>query len=115
MFSKSKQKCLITQRKENNVDFYYRWYIDAPHIILYGKPSAEYAKQQSEEESQRLMKQRTNLGSEKLEDLQKKLDEATAKNNVEVPKELLEGFKVPPISSIKFIDVVTARNNDKDM
>ncbi|KAG1416659.1 hypothetical protein G6F58_005871 [Rhizopus delemar] len=92
-----------------------KWYIDAPHIILYGKPSAEYAKQQSEEESQRLMKQRTNLGSEKLEDLQKKLDEATAKNNVEVPKELLEGFKVPPISSIKFIDVVTARNNDKDI
>ncbi|CEG84258.1 hypothetical protein RMATCC62417_18088 [Rhizopus microsporus] len=89
-----------------------KWYIDAPHIILYGKPSAEFAKQQSEEESQRVEKQRADLGPEKLKELQKKLDGATAKNDVKIPRELLESFKIPPTSSIRFIDVVTARNNE---
>ncbi|CEI87571.1 hypothetical protein RMCBS344292_01981 [Rhizopus microsporus] len=89
-----------------------KWYIDAPHIILYGKPSAEFAKQQSEEESQRVEKQRADLGPEKLQELQKKLDDATAKNDVKIPRELLESFKIPPTSSIRFIDVVTARNNE---
>ncbi|KAG1456615.1 hypothetical protein G6F56_006789 [Rhizopus delemar] len=92
-----------------------KWYIDAPHLILYGKPSAEFAEQQSNEESQRIEKQRNDLGPEKLEELQKKLDESTAQNDVAIPKGLLESFAIPPISSIKFIDLVTARNNDKSI
>lgn len=89
-----------------------KWYISPPHITLYGKPSAEFAEQQTEDEENRIEKQREDLGEEKLEELQKKLDDAMAKNDAPIPNELLEGFKIPSVSTIKFIDVVTARNND---
>ncbi|KAI9276163.1 Metalloenzyme, LuxS/M16 peptidase-like protein [Sporodiniella umbellata] len=92
-----------------------KWYIDSPHLILYGKPSAEFAEQQSKEESQRIEKQREDLGPEVLEELQKKLDESTAQNDVAIPKGLLENFAIPPISSIRFIDLITARNNDSNI
>lgn len=38
-----------------------------------------------------------------------------AKNDVPVPKELLEDFKIPSASTIKFINVVTARNHDANL
>jgi hypothetical protein len=50
-----------------------------------------------------------------LEELQKELDDAMAKNDVPVPKELLEDFTIPSASTIKFINVVTARNNDTSL
>ncbi|KAI8097852.1 Metalloenzyme, LuxS/M16 peptidase-like protein [Gilbertella persicaria] len=92
-----------------------KWYIDAPHITLFGKPSAEFAEQQAEEETNRIEKQRSELGEEKLAELQKKLDDAMAKNDYPVPKEILEGFKIPSASTIEFINVITARNNDKTL
>ncbi|RCI02438.1 hypothetical protein CU098_009467, partial [Rhizopus stolonifer] len=92
-----------------------KWYIDAPHITLFGKPSAEFAEQQAEEETNRIEKQRSELGEEKLAELQKKLDDAMAKNDYPVPKEILEGFKIPSASTIEFINVITARNNDQTL
>lgn len=92
-----------------------KWYIDAPHITLYGKPSAEFAEQQTEDEENRIEKQREDLGEENLDQLQKKLDDAMAKNDTPVPTELLEGFTIPSAATIKFINVVTARNNDKSL
>ncbi|KAI8644434.1 Metalloenzyme, LuxS/M16 peptidase-like protein [Parasitella parasitica] len=92
-----------------------KWYIDAPRVTLFGKPSAEFAEQQSQEEINRIERQRADLGEEKLKQLQKKLDDAMAKNDTPVPKELLEGFKIPSASSIKFINVTTARNNDEEI
>jgi Zn-dependent M16 (insulinase) family peptidase len=89
-----------------------KWYLDAPHVTLYGKPSSEFAEQQTEEETNRVDKQRADLGETKLKELQKELDDAMAKNDVPIPKELLENFKIPLTSTIKFINVVTARNND---
>lgn len=95
--------------------YLFRWYIDAPRITLYGKPSADFSKQQTEEETNRLEKQRIGLGENRLEILQWKLDDALATNNAPIPKELLESFKIPPASTIQFINVVTARNNDSSL
>lgn len=92
-----------------------KWYLTSPHITLYGKPSAEFAEQQAQDEEERIEKQIEGLGQEKLDELQNKLDDAMAKNDVPVPKELLEGFKIPSASTIKFINVVTARNNDTSL
>ncbi|KAG2209536.1 hypothetical protein INT47_008380 [Mucor saturninus] len=89
-----------------------KWYLDAPHVTLYGKPSAEFAEQQTEDEENRIEKQCEDLGEEKLDQLQKQLDDAMAKNDTPIPNELLEGFKIPSAATIKFINVVTARNND---
>ncbi|GAA5806689.1 hypothetical protein MFLAVUS_000037 [Mucor flavus] len=92
-----------------------KWYITPPHITLYGKPSADFAEQQTEDEENRVEKQREDLGPEKLDQLQKKLDDAMATNDAPIPNELLEGFEIPSASTIKFIDVVTARNNDTSL
>ncbi|KAG2229893.1 Metalloenzyme, LuxS/M16 peptidase-like protein [Thamnidium elegans] len=92
-----------------------KWYISPPHITLYGKPSAEFAEQQTEDEENRVEKQREDLGPQKLDQLQKELDDAMAKNDAPIPNELLEGFKIPSASTIKFIDVITARNNDTSL
>ncbi|KAI9473757.1 MAG: Metalloenzyme, LuxS/M16 peptidase-like protein [Benjaminiella poitrasii] len=89
-----------------------KWYLDAPHITLFGKPSAEFADQQTEEETNRIEKQRTDLGDKKLEELQKYLENAKAKNEVSIPNEIIEDFKIPSASTIQFINVITARNND---
>ncbi|KAI7848898.1 Metalloenzyme, LuxS/M16 peptidase-like protein [Circinella umbellata] len=88
-----------------------KWYLDAPHVILFGKPSAQFAEQLSNEEKQRIEKQRNDLGETKLQELQIKLEEAMAKNDVELPNDILENFTIPPVSSINFINVLTARNN----
>lgn len=92
-----------------------KWYIDAPHVTLYGKPSAEFAEQQTEDEENRIENQREDLGEDKLDQLQKQLDDAMAKNDTPIPNELLEGFKIPSAATIKFINVVTARNNDTSL
>ena len=34
-----------------------------------------------------------------------------AKNDVELPNDILENFTIPPVSSINFINVLTARND----
>lgn len=79
---------------------------------MFGKPSAEFAEQQTEEETGRVEKQRADLGPEKLAQLQKQLDDAMAKNDLPVPKDILENFEIPSVSTIQFIDVVTAQNNN---
>lgn len=94
--------------------FYYRFYLEAPHITLLGKPSESFADQLMEEEQHRVEKQRKDLGEEKLKELQKKLEDAMAKNDTPLPSDVLENFKIPPVSSINFINVVSARNNGAD-
>ncbi|KAI8972685.1 Metalloenzyme, LuxS/M16 peptidase-like protein [Pilobolus umbonatus] len=90
-----------------------KWYLNGPHITLKGKPSAEFAEQQNEEETSRIEKRRNELGEDKLKELQKHLEESTAENNMPIPPEVLDDFKIPSVSTINFIPVVTARNNDK--
>ncbi|KAI9309061.1 Metalloenzyme, LuxS/M16 peptidase-like protein [Cunninghamella echinulata] len=91
-----------------------RFYLDAPHITLLGKPSESFADQLMEEEQLRVEKQREDLGEARLKELQKKLEDAMAKNDTPLPSEILEDFKIPPVSSINFINVISARNNGDD-
>ncbi|KAI8369556.1 Metalloenzyme, LuxS/M16 peptidase-like protein [Radiomyces spectabilis] len=89
-----------------------RWYVDAPHITLFGKPSAQFAEDLAEEERQRVEKQRSDLGEQRLAELQKKLDDAKTANDMPLPNEVIENFEIPSVSTINFINVQTARNND---
>ena len=79
-------------------------------MTLFGKPSAQFAEQLTEEEKKRIEKQRSDLGETKLEELQKKLEDAMAANDIALPNDILENFTIPPVSSINFINVLTARN-----
>ncbi|ORZ20228.1 Metalloenzyme, LuxS/M16 peptidase-like protein [Absidia repens] len=91
-----------------------KYYLNRPHVTLLGKPSAEFAEQLAEEEQSRVEKQCEDLGEQKLEELQKKLEDAMATNDKPLPSGILESFKIPPVSSINFINVISARNNAAD-
>ena len=67
-----------------------------------------------EEEQQRVEKQCKDLGPAKLEQLKADLEDAMDKNAMELPEEILESFAIPPVSSINFINVTSARNNGPD-
>ena len=87
-----------------------KWMTDAPHITILGKPSAKLSKKLETEEKARVAAQKERLGEEGLEELGKKLAEAKAENDREIPKQILEQFEVPDTSSIHFIDTTTARS-----
>lgn len=86
------------------------WMSDAHHVTILGKPSVKLSKKLKSEEKSRVEKQKTRLGPEGLESLEKKLAEAKAENDREIPKELLEQFPVPSTKSIHFIETTTARS-----
>lgn len=86
------------------------WMSDAHHVTILGKPSMKLSKKLKSEEKARVEKQKERLGPEGLEALEKKLAEAKAENDREIPKELLEQFPVPSTKSIHFIETTTARS-----
>lgn len=83
---------------------------DAKHISILGKPSAKLSKKLTEDEEARVEAQRTKLGEAGLKQLEESLAAAKAENDKEIPKEILERFKVPDTSSIHFIRTTTARS-----
>lgn len=87
-----------------------KWISDADHVTILGKPSASLSKKLETEEKDRVAAQIKSLGKKGLKEKERKLAEAKAQNNREIPKELLERFKVPDTKSIHFIDTITARS-----
>lgn len=90
--------------------FLKRWISEAHHVTILGKPSAKLSKKLKAEEKTRVAKQKRRLGKEGLKGKEKKLAQAIAENEREIPKEIFERFKVPGTSSIHFIDTTTARS-----
>lgn len=90
--------------------FLKKWISDAPHISILGVPSAKLSRKIKSEEKARVAKQKKDLGIEGLKRLEKKLADAKAENDKEIPKGLLEKFKVPSTDSIHFINTMTARS-----
>ncbi|KAI4259741.1 MAG: hypothetical protein L6R42_004425 [Xanthoria sp. 1 TBL-2021] len=86
------------------------WMSDAHHATILGKPSATLSKRLKSEEKARIEDQKKRLGREGLEALEKKLAQAKAENDRDIPKELLEKFHVPSTKSIHFIGTTTARS-----
>ena len=62
------------------------------------------------QEATRIATQRKSLGDRGLKDLRERLARAKAENNREIPKEIIERFRVPDTSSIHFIPTTTARS-----
>jgi Zn-dependent M16 (insulinase) family peptidase len=90
--------------------FIKKWISDAEHVSILGVPSAKLAKKLKEDEEARIAEQRKKLGEKGLKELEKKLKEAKAENDREIPKKLLADFKVPGVDSIHFFDTITARS-----
>ena len=91
-------------------DLIKHWMSDAPHVTILGKPSAKLSKKLKSEEKARIAAQKKRLGPTGLKELEKKLLDAKAENDKDIPKEILQQFKVPSTRSIKFINTTTARS-----
>ncbi|OLL24900.1 hypothetical protein NEOLI_001494 [Neolecta irregularis DAH-3] len=78
-----------------------KWLIEAPHVAILGKPSAVMADRLVEDNAARVKDRVEQLGKQKLEQLQKKVDDAQALNERPVPDKILEDFKIPGIDSIR--------------
>lgn len=89
--------------------FLKKWISDAPHISILGKPSKAMADKLKSDEMARVAAQKEALGPEGLAQKKKELEEATAKNDAEIPADVLEQWPVPGVSSIHFIKTETAR------
>ena len=86
------------------------WLSEAHHVTILGKPSAALSKKLKSDEEARVSARRRELGEDGLKRLIDKLAAATAENDQEIPKGLLERFKVPGTDSIHFVDTITARS-----
>ena len=86
------------------------WLAKAHHVSLLMKPSARLSDNLKEAEKNRVAKQKERLGEAGMKKLADKLEAAKAENNKEIPREMLERFKVPDTSSIRFINTTTARS-----
>lgn len=86
------------------------WFLDAHHVTILGKPSVELSMKLKSDEEARLEAQREKLGSAGLQKLEKKLADAKAENDRDIPKDLLANFPVPGTQSIHFITTMTARS-----
>ncbi|OAA56383.1 Metalloenzyme, LuxS/M16 peptidase-like, metal-binding protein [Cordyceps fumosorosea ARSEF 2679] len=90
--------------------FIRKWFIDAHHISILGKPSIKLAEKAKKTEEERVAKRKEELGKEGLEKLAKKLKDAQEKNDQPIPAEVLDRFEVPGTESIHFIESDTARS-----
>ncbi|KAL8991068.1 MAG: hypothetical protein Q9177_000429 [Variospora cf. flavescens] len=86
------------------------WMADANHVTILGKPSAILSKKLKSEEKARVEEQKKKLGPKGLKEMEKRLADAKAENDREIPKGLLEHFPVPSTKSIHFIETITARS-----
>ena len=91
-------------------NFFREWIADAPRISILGKPSAALSKKLKDEEEARVAEQIKRLGESGLKELTEKLKKAKEENNKPIPRETLEGFKVPPTDTIHFVSTLLARS-----
>jgi Zn-dependent M16 (insulinase) family peptidase len=81
------------------------WLLAPNHILLFGKPSKEYAKNMAEIEKSRVKQQVMDLGPSNLSKLDKELENAKSINELPIPGSLLETFRIPSVDSINFHNV----------
>lgn len=70
------------------VTYLREYFIDAKRATIIGKPSAEHAAKQAEDEEKRIEEQRKSLGEDKLKQLEKELEKHRAQNDIPVPAEI---------------------------
>ena len=90
-------------------DFMRKHLADNHHVSVLGRPSAKLLKKMEEDEQKRIAARIEELGSDRLKELQEKLDAAKAENDRAIPPEVVGQFKVPDIDTIHFINTTTIK------
>ncbi|KAF2842635.1 putative zinc metalloprotease [Patellaria atrata CBS 101060] len=91
-------------------EFLSYWLADAKHVSILGTPSKKLSRKLKEDEKARVKEQKERLGEEGLKRLAKKLEEARAENDKEIPREILEHLPIPNVESVHFHETTTARS-----
>jgi Zn-dependent M16 (insulinase) family peptidase len=71
-----------------------KYIINSPYVSVAGNPSKVTQERMEKEETERIQKQVEDFGKERLESLQKQLDEAKAFSEIPIPHAVLEKFPV---------------------
>lgn len=87
-----------------------KFYVDAPSITIVGQPSSALADTLEKEEKARVAETVARLGPEGLAQLAKKVTDAQAENDQEIPSEIISRFKVPDVNGVEWIKVESARS-----
>lgn len=88
--------------------FLSKWFVDAKHISIIGKPSRALAERNDAAHKAYIAARKEKLGVEGLEKLRNTLQEAEEKI-APIPDEELEKFPVPDVASVQFMPTTTAR------
>ncbi|KAF3427311.1 hypothetical protein E2986_02562 [Frieseomelitta varia] len=78
------------------------YFLDSPFVLVKGIPSLKKRHELTEKEKNRVVKQIKNLGKEGLQQKEKELQEAIAKNDIPVPDEILSSVPIPSTQHINF-------------
>jgi len=85
-----------------------RYYVDAPRLVVVGRPSAALAESLKRTTRERVEQRRAELGEAGAAELRETLSQAQAKNDTPIPPGMLESFAVPRSETIAWIPVGTA-------
>ncbi|XP_060831851.1 uncharacterized protein C05D11.1-like [Bombus pascuorum] len=78
------------------------YFLESPFVLVKGIPSLEKRHELTEKEKDRVAKQIENLSKEGLQEKEKELQEAIAKNDIPVPDEILSSVPIPSTHLINF-------------
>lgn len=87
-----------------------KYLIDNARVVVAAKPAATEVDRLKKERKALEEKRKQDLGVSGLKKLDDALEAAKKANDAAIPPEMLSKFKVPPSSSIKWIEVGTGRN-----
>ncbi|KAL5484731.1 hypothetical protein EMCRGX_G021276 [Ephydatia muelleri] len=87
------------------------YFIAGPYVAMLGTPSTSLAETMSQEEKDRIAKQKELLGEAGLSQKRQELEEAIRQNEIPPPMDIVTSFPVPGINSIRFHELVVHGNH----
>jgi Zn-dependent M16 (insulinase) family peptidase len=89
-----------------------KYMLDKKFVCVNGYPSIKYGEEEIKKEKERIKVQKEKLGEEKLKELSELLKDSINKNEVEIPVNKINEFKIPDASKIKFFDTEFKNNTN---
>ena len=85
-------------------------FIDAPSIVIIGRPSASLAEKITKEHKELLEATKAHLGAEGLAAKEAELEKAQKENDREIPESMITGFPISDAGKIDWIPVESGVN-----
>lgn len=77
-----------------------RYFVSSPSLTIIGKPSAALSAKIESDEKERIEKRKSELGEEKLKELETKLEQAKKESDVPPPPEMIGNFPVTDVCDL---------------